>query len=427
MWDLETRRVNRNDDLGIAYDALIGEAQEGYYESANLFNSLQGADSDGSVRDTYDLALAGDPQAQRMFEQAGLDLESVRAISDPDEQVLRVAEGLWRMASAKFDIVARTHEVASSGGAARGYYRGAERALKLLANGFEGIGSIGLDRVLAESIPGPGAAVFGSLNLSVVAAESEAVNYLRRAGYVDSDAASELQYGLAEQYLSSLASVAIPVPGSGKYSKVAMILTTFPAELLEKIPIAEGARFGSAAEDVGKAARRSTGEIAASLRKAGRFLAFLESKVLTKHFPASGTRAGSSVTLDGLMQLPLEKQLNLHKDIKRLIFMRSMGLAPEGLKFPVRHHLIPLEVLAEYPDLMKKAAQGGFDISGKGNGVWLNAADHGSHNQYFKTLDKMINRISPNLTPAATAERVQGIADTLMQAAKDRTFLPREW
>jgi hypothetical protein len=91
----------------------------------------------------------------------------------------------------------------------------------------------------------------------------------------------------------------------------------------------------------------------------------------------------------------------------------------------VAHHVIPLEALKRFPDLMRKAAEGGFNINGKGNGVLLNTADHvGGHPLYNKSVMDALRGIDPNLSPSRTATEIQKISDILQNAIKQGTFGP---
>jgi hypothetical protein len=61
----------------------------------------------------------------------------------------------------------------------------------------------------------------------------------------------------------------------------------------------------------------------------------------------------------------LPDELGLSPVIQRAILRAALKADGTGL---VAHHLIPLESLAMFRDLMTRAARGGFDINGAGNG-----------------------------------------------------------
>ena len=91
----------------------------------------------------------------------------------------------------------------------------------------------------------------------------------------------------------------------------------------------------------------------------------------------------------------------------------------------IAHHVVPLEALKRFPDLMKKAAKGGFNINGKNNGALLNRADHiGGHPNYNSAVMEQLGRINPNLSPARTAKELQKVSNTLQNSIKQGVFGP---
>jgi hypothetical protein len=128
--------------------------------------------------------------------------------------------------------------------------------------------------------------------------------------------------------------------------------------------------------------------------------------------------------LDDISRLPLVRQLYLNRDIQYQLFEKNMGRAPAGLIDPVRHHSIPLQALADLPALMRKAAEGGFNIHSSRNGVWLEGAEHGSHIDYNAAVIEQLAQISLRSSPNAIAKEVQFVSDTFAEAARNGTFLP---
>jgi len=94
------------------------------------------------------------------------------------------------------------------------------------------------------------------------------------------------------------------------------------------------------------------------------------------------------------------------------------------------HHLIPLEAIQRHPSLMRRAARGGFDINGLGNGVLLDPLDHvGRHPQYSRVVLEELGDIAAdarrlNFSEAEIGRLVQGVAETLRKANDDGVFRP---
>jgi hypothetical protein len=79
------------------------------------------------------------------------------------------------------------------------------------------------------------------------------------------------------------------------------------------------------------------------------------------------------------------------------------------------HHIIPWE--ARDHELIKRAAEGGFNINGANNGIRLGPEIHmGSHAKYndavISKLDSILSA-NPNISPQDAAQAVQGFADQL--------------
>ncbi|WNO10287.1 AHH domain-containing protein [Teredinibacter sp. KSP-S5-2] len=116
----------------------------------------------------------------------------------------------------------------------------------------------------------------------------------------------------------------------------------------------------------------------------------------------------------------LAEQLKLSPTKQRELLRKAMG--SEG-SWKVAHHVIPLEAIKRFPELMKKAAKGGFNINGKNNGALLGRADHiGGHPVYNKAVMEQLGRISPNLSPARTAKEMQKASNTLQNEIQNSTF-----
>jgi len=90
------------------------------------------------------------------------------------------------------------------------------------------------------------------------------------------------------------------------------------------------------------------------------------------------------------------------------------------------HHIVPLESYKKLPLLMQKAAEGGFDIDGKSNGILLKRGeDHnGGHPIYNKEMLRKLSAIDPCLSPRSTARAVDTVAYTMKKAIKNKTFGP---
>lgn len=124
-------------------------------------------------------------------------------------------------------------------------------------------------------------------------------------------------------------------------------------------------------------------------------------------------RTGKDLVAD--LALPVSKQRDL------------LRTALGGVKGDGRfaHHIIPLEAAKKFPDLMQKAALGGFDMNGKINGALLGAADHvNNHPGYNEIVLEQLAKIPDYLNEKQTAREVQRIADVLQQTIAAGTFGP---
>jgi hypothetical protein len=119
----------------------------------------------------------------------------------------------------------------------------------------------------------------------------------------------------------------------------------------------------------------------------------------------------------------LVDQLNLPKDVQRALLRDALNTNGTGL---IAHHLIPLQAFSEYPELLEKAAGGGFNINGAKNGIPLIPfiEHYGFHPIYNRSVLDALDNISTTLSPEDTAAAVQDVADTYRQAIDNDTFGP---
>jgi len=143
------------------------------------------------------------------------------------------------------------------------------------------------------------------------------------------------------------------------------------------------------------------------------------------HNAGPGTYVASAL-LNGVRNLPDE--LGLSPVIQRAILRAALNSDGTGL---VAHHLIPLESLAKFRDLMTRAARGGFDINGAGNGALLTQwVEHsGSHPGYNSAVMDHLGRLAQlvkqrRLGDAAVAELMQDTARILAEAICNGSFMP---
>jgi RHS repeat-associated protein len=111
------------------------------------------------------------------------------------------------------------------------------------------------------------------------------------------------------------------------------------------------------------------------------------------------------------------KELEVSANVARAHLREALG-AGEGQA----HHIIPWELRNN--ELMKRAAEGGFNINGAENGIRLGQDIHyGSHAKYNAAVESKLNSIlksNPNLSPQEAAKGVQGFANQL-RAGLQRT------
>ena len=128
--------------------------------------------------------------------------------------------------------------------------------------------------------------------------------------------------------------------------------------------------------------------------------------------------------------IPIERanlvdEISLPREAQRALLREALQSLGTG---KIAHHLVPLEGLSKYSSLMERAAKGGFDINGRGNGALLDAVEHiGGHPQYNRVvLEELgrINRQARGLDDPDIAGLLQDTADTLRAAINNRTFLP---
>lgn len=143
------------------------------------------------------------------------------------------------------------------------------------------------------------------------------------------------------------------------------------------------------------------------------------------HNAGPGTYVARAL-LNGVRNLPDE--LGLSPVIQRAILRAALKADGTGL---VAHHLIPLESLAKVRDLMTRAARGGFDINGAGNGALLTQwVEHwGSHPGYNSAVMDHLARLAQlvkqrRLGDAAVAELMQDTARILAEAIRNGSFMP---
>ena len=79
---------------------------------------------------------------------------------------------------------------------------------------------------------------------------------------------------------------------------------------------------------------------------------------------------------------------------------------------------LPDWLRVSYPDLMRLAAEGGFDINGTNSGILLTTEEHkfsntyGSHHAYNQAVLADLSAINLNQSPQAIAAAVQAIANS---------------
>jgi len=130
--------------------------------------------------------------------------------------------------------------------------------------------------------------------------------------------------------------------------------------------------------------------------------------------------AGMPDAVDSPSMLVAQQQWS--RERQRALLRDALNSAGTG---KIAHHVIPLEALTRFPDLMKRAAEGGFDINGANNGVLLDRVDHiGGHPQYNDAVMEALAQLDPDASAAIIARRIQQAADTLQRAIADGTYGP---
>lgn len=104
---------------------------------------------------------------------------------------------------------------------------------------------------------------------------------------------------------------------------------------------------------------------------------------------------------------------------------KAMGGPVSGMR---RHHLIPLETIDNFRSLFTRAAEGGFNMSGGINGMFVRAGDHlGRHQGYTGTISGALDdvlRNSKGLSPTEVAAQIENIANLARRGIGNRTFTP---
>ena len=119
---------------------------------------------------------------------------------------------------------------------------------------------------------------------------------------------------------------------------------------------------------------------------------------------------------------PNAVSLNLSKSGARTRLRTALGTSGTVL---IAHHLIPLGMRDLHPDLLLKAARGGFDINAASSGIALARADHvGGHPVYNEAVQAELAQINVNLPAKEIAAQVQAIADRLRGTIVRGTFGP---
>ena len=118
----------------------------------------------------------------------------------------------------------------------------------------------------------------------------------------------------------------------------------------------------------------------------------------------------------------LVAQQQLSPEAQRALLRAAMNSAGTG---KIAHHVIPLQALTRFPELLRKGALGGFDINGANNGALLDRVEHiGGHPQYNAAVLAELLNIDFNLSPAEIAQALQDVADRLIEAIDNGTFGP---
>ena len=132
---------------------------------------------------------------------------------------------------------------------------------------------------------------------------------------------------------------------------------------------------------------------------------------------------GSPPTISPRGQELVDQFDNLSDNAQRTLLRDRLGGEPyDGL---FAHHVIPLQISSVYPELMRKAAAGGFDMNGVDNGIMLTGADHvGGHPGYNADMIEAVAEIDLNGTPHEIAQELSDLADLYKTAIQNNTYGP---
>jgi len=365
---------------------------------ADVYDLMSGAATDvARGRVSQDRAaqalmlLAGDDSRQQLLSLAGVDAKALDAL-DFGDQLDRVADGLLTRLDANVAWAERLNTAVDHPTDPE-----ARRFLDLMAGDFEGVGQRGFGDVATASIPFLGFE-FAKSQQAYMALDRDVLQESVRVGLLSPDVAS----GLIDASRST---------DHQGYIDAAMTFVPLKPALL-----AEAISYGISDAQAG------TGGNAAAMGRLGRMMG-LGLRAIEQISVRDLVGMVKGLTVTDLGRLSLTAQLKLPVSLQRAILSVQMGVAP--FAGALRHHLIPLEALKEYPDLMRKAAQGGFDINGKMNGAWLRTADHyAGHPEYNGVVLKQLLRVDAGLSPAATADALREISSTLNSSIRAGTFGP---
>lgn len=129
------------------------------------------------------------------------------------------------------------------------------------------------------------------------------------------------------------------------------------------------------------------------------------------------------VTPADIAKIPLVKQLDLPPDLQRGVLRINMGAAP--FDKAVAHHLIPIEALKDYRNLLIKAAEGGFDINAASSGKWVKPTDHvGGHPKYNEYVLSLVSEIDGRSSASSIAAELQRISDHMRELIDQKKYGP---
>jgi hypothetical protein len=144
---------------------------------------------------------------------------------------------------------------------------------------------------------------------------------------------------------------------------------------------------------------------------------------LVQHVVVKGARLADRGPLGcGYIAKKLVSELSMSPAGQRALLRNAMGANGTG---KVAHHVVPLEAAKRFPELMRRAAQAGFNINGRNNGALLDAANHvGGHPMYNRAVMEQLGRFNPGLSPARAARELQRVSDTLQNSIMSGRFGP---